>query len=360
VGRGATRRFLRRYACFLPGTLLLAGGVFFMLRGPRPATPPALPPPHGFDPPRWLRVGMIGVAFASRARPDVTRSREAARERAEEARKKITSGALSFQEAARTFSDHPSAARGGDLGFQRPADLLHLPGAGIVTRLREGEVSPVIRGESGFFLYTRLRYERVYAKVRRFPYGETKKGVVKKGTARSAAYALYSRAVEGTEDPFAGPEGYVGELIPPVAGKALYEAARRLAPGETAPPVDTGSSFIVIRRCRPIQFTFSYIVFPGDTRAPAEKRKLLQRARACLARLRGGGRKAFYAFASTHHARIGWDAPWYKVSKDLYGDRLSRGVYAFLSSARDGDVSAPLVFANGVYLLLKEPFIGLR
>ena len=311
-----------------------------------------LPPPHGFGTPERVNAGVIGIAFASRQRPDISRSREAAEELAHDIRAKIFSSGISFRQAAIRYSDHESSKKGGSLGFVRVEEIAHLPGSSIIAGLKPGDISPVFKGESGFFIYTRIPYEPVYAKIRYFPYGTADEGMVSKGKARSEAYKLYSSISAGS-DPFKGPEGYIGEVVPAGGKEKLHSMLSAMKTGDVHPPYDTGTGFVLFKRCRPIQFTFSYIVFPGETGAEETKNQLVSRAEESIHQIRGR-RKEFYRRALSHHKKIRWDASWYKISKDLYNNRVSGRVYEFLSSSSPGDISGPLIFANGVYILMKE------
>jgi len=321
----------------------------------KPTLEDLLPSPHGFDSPEWIRPGVIGIAFASPERTDISRSREAAEELAKDIHKKITSDNLPFREAAKKFSDHQSAEKGGDLGFVRVKDIANLPGSSLAADLEQKTVSSIVEGKTGFFIYTRIPYEALYAKIRTFPYGDVEGKTVSKGKARSYAYKLYN-SISKDWNPFSGPEGYVGEVLPGITGKKLYTMVSVLQPDEISAPFDTGTSYAVIKRCLPIQFTFSYIVFPGETDSDKKKHALLSEAEKYAAKIKSS-KDAFYEFALSHHKRLKWDAPWYKVSKDLFTNRISRPVYTFLSGAEPGDISKPLIFSNGVYILMKEPFI---
>ena len=90
------------------------------------------PAPHGFGIPESVKVGVIGVAFASPERTDISRSKEAAKELAEDIHQKLKSRNLAFHEAAKKYSDHPSSEKEGNLGFRKIKEIANLPGSGLV------------------------------------------------------------------------------------------------------------------------------------------------------------------------------------------------------------------------------------
>ncbi len=94
---------------------------------------------------------------ASQAKPDeVTRTREEAKKRAEEALLKLRSGA-DFTEMVNEYSDEPGAAqRGGDLGvFQR--DVMVKSFSDAAFSLKVGEVSEIVETDYGFHIIKRTR-----------------------------------------------------------------------------------------------------------------------------------------------------------------------------------------------------------
>lgn len=77
---------------------------------------------------------------------------ERLRSRAEEVRRQIVRGELSFEEAARRYSQDASAARGGDLGWFTKGEMEPAVDA-VVFSLEPGEVSPVVTSRMGFHLF---------------------------------------------------------------------------------------------------------------------------------------------------------------------------------------------------------------
>lgn len=70
------------------------------------------------------------------------------RQRAEQAQKRAQAGE-NFAELAAAFSDAPDALQGGNLGW-RPLDRLPALYAEAASRLKPGEISPVLRSSAGF------------------------------------------------------------------------------------------------------------------------------------------------------------------------------------------------------------------
>jgi parvulin-like peptidyl-prolyl isomerase len=91
-----------------------------------------------------------------RAKATITRTKEEARARAEEARKKILAG-MSFTDAVATYSDEPGAAsRGGDLGGFKKGQMV-LPFQRAVEATEVGRVSDVFETPFGFHVLVRTR-----------------------------------------------------------------------------------------------------------------------------------------------------------------------------------------------------------
>ena len=97
---------------------------------------------------------LVKYAGAKKAAPTVTRTREQACLRAEEARAKLEQGS-SFTDVVNTYSEEPGAAtRGGSLG---PIERAHVvpPFADAAFELRAGEVSHVVETDYGFHIILR-------------------------------------------------------------------------------------------------------------------------------------------------------------------------------------------------------------
>ena len=91
-----------------------------------------------------------------RAPASITRTKDEARARAEEAHRKIVAG-MPFADAVAMYSDEPGAAsRGGDLGSFRKAQMV-APFQGAVEAMQVGQVSDVFETPFGFHVLVRTR-----------------------------------------------------------------------------------------------------------------------------------------------------------------------------------------------------------
>ena len=129
------------------------------LSSPPPfVTPAPLPVPGAVQPGQQLGAKHLIVMYAGskRAPAHVTRTRDEAKARAEEARKRLLGGAT-FTDVVAQYSDEPGAgSRGGDLGtFPRGAMIKEFQDA--VDQLQVGETSGVVETPFGFHIIVRTR-----------------------------------------------------------------------------------------------------------------------------------------------------------------------------------------------------------
>jgi peptidyl-prolyl cis-trans isomerase SurA len=100
-----------------------------------------------------LQQGRVRLANLLVAVPDNASQEqiETARTKIEGVRQLVTSGQMDFATAALRYSDAPNALDGGDLGWR---DYNEIPPmfASMVQGLKPGEVSPPVRGPSGFHM----------------------------------------------------------------------------------------------------------------------------------------------------------------------------------------------------------------
>jgi len=91
------------------------------------------------------------------APPNVTRTKEEAKARAEEAAKKAKDPKNKFEDLVKEYSDEPGAgARGGDLGrFPKGAMVPEFQNA--VEKLKVGEVSGTVESPFGFHVILRTQ-----------------------------------------------------------------------------------------------------------------------------------------------------------------------------------------------------------
>ncbi len=101
-----------------------------------------------YQSPERVRVRHILIAVSPEAGPDVV---EEARKKAEKVLAEARRGAqgANFAALARTYSDDPSSAGGGDLGYFSRGEMDPALGE-VVFSLRKGEIGPVVRTRHGF------------------------------------------------------------------------------------------------------------------------------------------------------------------------------------------------------------------
>lgn len=149
--------------------LTLTSCVVTTLEGP--GEPPRIAPPPGAPSraeaaaaearapsgPQMIRARHLLVAYrgAERADPRVTRTKEEARARAQEALERARSGE-DFEKLVAEYSDEPGAAeRGGDLGKFRRQSMVK-PFADAAFELNPGELSDVVETSFGFHVIQRI------------------------------------------------------------------------------------------------------------------------------------------------------------------------------------------------------------
>lgn len=151
---------------FLALLLLVSGCVVTTLEGP--GDPPRIAPPPGRAEqlkaaeapvetgPETIGARHLLVSYkgAMRASPTITRSKDEARARAQEALEKARGGA-EFEQLVKEYSDEPGAGdRGGDLGkFKRSAMVKAFADAAF--KLAPGELSDVVETPFGFHVIQR-------------------------------------------------------------------------------------------------------------------------------------------------------------------------------------------------------------
>ncbi len=126
----------------------------------------------------------IGVNPAKQKTDDPDKARQLARQKIEKIRAMALAG-QDFRKLARQYSDLPSAVDGGDIGVFREEEMAPVMRK-AVTRLKPGEISPVVETPDGFQIYkllssqegqiiTKVPYETVKEDIRETLYEQEMK-----------------------------------------------------------------------------------------------------------------------------------------------------------------------------------------
>ncbi|MFW5876969.1 MAG: peptidylprolyl isomerase [Myxococcota bacterium] len=117
---------------------------------------PAAPPTQGAKTSDAVAARHILIQYegSTRAKPDVSRTKEEAREEAERILAEAEKPDADFQELAREHSDGPSGPKGGDLGTFRRGQMAP-PFEEAAFELEPGELSGVVETDFGFHIIER-------------------------------------------------------------------------------------------------------------------------------------------------------------------------------------------------------------
>lgn len=203
---------------------------------------------------------LVSWAGSVNALPNVTRTKEEARARAQEARGKILGGA-DFAAVAKAYSDDASGARGGDLGGFEDGTMVK-PFEDAVHALKVGELSDLVETPFGFHVIQREPLVEIkashlivtWAGAERAPAGVGRSKEEAKARAEAAVAKLQGGAAwtdvvrefsDGPAKDDAGDLGWFGrgQLAP-----ALDNAAFDLDIGATSGVVETPRGYHILRR----------------------------------------------------------------------------------------------------------------
>jgi hypothetical protein len=238
---------------------------------PAPATPtapsavePAAPPPPRVVATTARRVAashiLVTWAGAVGALPNISRTRDEARVRAEQARAKVLAGE-DFAAVARPYSDDATARRGGDLGGFEDGTMV-APFEAAVKQLAVGGVSPLVETPFGYHVIRRDELREIHAAhlvvtwkgAERAPSGierdkDAAKALADRAASRIAAGEAWDAVVLDTSDgPLREEGGDLGWFTRGQLAGPLDSAAFELAPGEVTAVVETARGYHIVKR----------------------------------------------------------------------------------------------------------------
>lgn len=203
---------------------------------------------------------LVSYSGAVNALPNVTRSREEARARAEEVRGKLLAGA-DFAGLAKAYSDDSTGPRGGSLGGFMEGTMV-APFEAAVKAMPVGQVSEVVESPFGYHVIRRDALAEVHARhmlitwagAERAPAGigrskDEAKARVEEAKAKLAAGTPWADVVrtfsDGPAKDDGGDLGWFGrgQLAP-----MLDSAAFDLDIGGTSPVVESPRGFHILQR----------------------------------------------------------------------------------------------------------------
>lgn len=106
-------------------------------------------------PPGSVRASHILISYSGAERATSTRSKEEAQELAADLQKRAAAGE-DFEELAASYSDCPTAEKGGDLGFFKKGRMVK-PFEDATFALEPGQISDVVETKFGFHVIKRTQ-----------------------------------------------------------------------------------------------------------------------------------------------------------------------------------------------------------
>ncbi|MEN9787876.1 MAG: Chaperone SurA precursor [Pseudomonadota bacterium] len=203
---------------------------------------------------------LVAWRGASQARPEISRTRDEARARAEEALRQVRAGEP-FDRVARTTSDDPSASWGGDLGSFEPG-VMATAFESAVAALPIGGLGGPVETPYGFHVVERLPVRDIRARHLVVTWKDAERAPASVTRTRDEARAMLAAAVaaldagepwdsvvartsDGPSRETGGDLGWFtrGQLMP-----LLDDAVFDLAPGAHTAILETPRGFHVLQR----------------------------------------------------------------------------------------------------------------
>ncbi|HRD73103.1 MAG TPA: peptidylprolyl isomerase [Aquimonas sp.] len=211
-----------------------------------------------------LKTGQVHAANILVGLPDGATAEqiETARSKIEGVRELIEKGDIEFSAAAIRYSDAPNALEGGDLGW-RSYDEVPAMFASMLQGMQPGDVSPAVRGPSGFHMLklleirsddeqrvTEFNARHIMVKIDEVTSTQDAKAKIDLLKARiDAGESLEDVARDASEDPMSRNQGGdLGWFAPYAYGQAIGDALLALSDGQTSAPVLSDAGWHIVQR----------------------------------------------------------------------------------------------------------------
>ena len=211
-----------------------------------------------------LKTGQVHAANILVGLPDGATAEqiETARSKIEGVRELIEKGEIEFSAAAIRYSDAPNALEGGDLGW-RSYDEVPAMFASMLQGMQPGDVSPAVRGPSGFHMLKLLElrnddaqriteFNARHIMIRIDDVTSTQDARAKIDLIKSrldAGEDFESLAREVSEDPMSRNQGGdLGWFAPYAYGQGIGDALLALSDGQTSAPVLSDAGWHIVQR----------------------------------------------------------------------------------------------------------------
>lgn len=242
---------------------------------------------------------LIQFEGAQQAPPNVARSREEAKKKAEDVLAEILANPEKFEDLARGNSDGPMGSAGGNLGAWKLGDMAFAFDSAMV-RLKEGQIGPnVVETPFGFHIIKRNRSKTLYYSAHAFLIGyknQASPPEITRTKEEAAALANEISTRINGENFFDMAEEYAdyearARRFPPFSAtspqvpKPVLDIFSELAFNEVSKPLEMPNGFIFFLRQKTKQVAASHILIryqgaQGQQQVPVQRTKEEARARA--------------------------------------------------------------------------------